>query len=333
MAKFGCSAKFIAMVRQFHEGMFARVQNDGEFSEPFPVTNGVEQGCVLASKLFSMMFSAMLTDAFQDDDNGIPIRYRFDGKIFNLSRLQAKSKVQTKVLDEFLFADDMAKGAPTEEKMQNGVDQISDSCDSYDLTTSIKTTEVVYQPAPGKPYKVHTITVKGQQLQVVDKFNYLGSTLSRAVHIDGDVNARIAKATAAFGRLLGNIWDWNRLNVISKAETDKMCHFVLVFFSPFSIAITSLGEERANLSAFRTFVRFVLVWICRFPLPLGVWEGLRFVIVALPALFSYLFLTQNWKSTDLWCCQHYYTHAKLGQFTNDMPKDRTTSIQAVLEIF
>ena len=39
----------------------------------------------------------------------------------------------------------------------------------------------------------------------------------------------------------------------------SMCYFVLVFFSPFSIAITSLGEEKANLSAFRTFVRFVLV--------------------------------------------------------------------------
>ena len=64
-----------------------------------------------------------------------------------------------------------------------------------------------------------------------------------------------------------------------------------MFFSPLSIAVTSLGEERANLSAFRTFVRFVLVWICRFPLPLGVWEGLRFVIVALPGLFSYLFCT------------------------------------------
>ena len=65
--------------------------------------------------------------------------------------------------------------------------------------------------------------------------------------------------------------------------------FVLVFFSPFSIAITSLGEERAKPSAFRTFVRFVLVWICRFPLPLGVCEGLRFVIVAVPGLFSYPF--------------------------------------------
>ena len=78
----------------------------------------------------------------------------------------------------------------------------------------------------------------------------------------------------------------------------SVCHFVLVFFSPFSIAITSLGEGRANLSDFRTFVQFVLVKICRFPLPLGVWEGLRFVIVALPGLFSYLFFSQfdpTWK--------------------------------------
>ena len=180
------------MVRQFHDGMLARVQND-----LFPVTNRVKQGCVLASTLFSMMFSAMLTDVFQDGDKGIPIRYRFDGKLFNLRRLQAKPKV----LDEFLFADDMAKGAPTEEKMQKGVDQVSDSCDSYDLTISIKKTEVVYQPVPGKPYKEPTITVKGQRLQVVDKFTYLGSTLSRVVHIDDEVNARIAKANAAFGRL------------------------------------------------------------------------------------------------------------------------------------
>ena len=68
-----------------------------------------------------------------------------------------------------------------------------------------------------------------------------------------------------------------------------LCYFVIVFFSPFSIAITLLGEERANLSAFLTFVRFALVWFCLSPLPLGVWDGLRLVIVALPGLFSYLF--------------------------------------------
>ena len=66
-----------------------------------------------------------------------------------------------------------------------------------------------------------------------------------------------------------------------------LCYFVLVFFSPFSIAITLLGDERASLGSFRMFVRFELVWFCLFPLPLGVLKGLQFVIVALPGLFSY----------------------------------------------
>ena len=79
--------------------------------------------------------------------------------------------------------------------------------------------------------------------------------------------------------------------VFLSVHENTLCYFVLVFFSPFRIAITSLGKERANLSAFRTFVRFVLAWFCRFPFPLGVWEGLRFVIVALPGLFSYHFFS------------------------------------------
>ena len=77
----------------------------------------------------------------------------------------------------------------------------SQSCDNYDLTISTKKTEVVHQPAPGKPYNEPTITVNGQKVKVVDKFTYLGSTLSRAVHIDDEVTARIAKASVALGRL------------------------------------------------------------------------------------------------------------------------------------
>ena len=93
MAKFGCPSGFIAMVRQFHDGMQASVQNDGEFSEPFEVTNGVKQVCVMAPTLFRRMFSAILMDAFQESETNFPIRYRFDGNIFNLRRLQAKTKV------------------------------------------------------------------------------------------------------------------------------------------------------------------------------------------------------------------------------------------------
>ena len=44
---------------------------------------------------------------------------------------------------------------------------------------------------------------------------------------------------------------------------------VILFFSPSSSAIISLGEERAKLNAFHTFVRFALLCFGLFSLPLG----------------------------------------------------------------
>ena len=117
-------------------------------------------------------------------DAGFHIRYRIDDKLSNLRRLQAKSKVQTDVLDELLYAEDMAKNAKSETKMQGGMDLMPQACANYDLTISTKKTKVVHQPAPGKPYSEPAINVNGQKLQVVDNFTYLESTLSKAVHIN-----------------------------------------------------------------------------------------------------------------------------------------------------
>ena len=213
MTKFGCPVKFIAMVRQFHDGMLARVQNDGEFSDPFPVTNGVKQGCVLVSAWCFLpclqMLSRMVKMVYL---SGIALKGNF-----NLRRLQAKSKVQTEVLDEFLFAGDMAK--VHQQKRTCKKVWIKYPIHVTAFTISIKRKiEVVYQPAPGKPYKEPIITVKGQRVQVVDKFTYLGITLSRVVHIDDEVNARIAKASAAFGRLRGSIWERSGIRLDTKLK-------------------------------------------------------------------------------------------------------------------
>ena len=59
--------------------------------------------------------------------------------------------------------------------------------------------------------------MNGQELKVVDKFSYLGSTLSRAVHIDDEVTARIAKASVAFGKLRANVWKRNGIKLYTKA--------------------------------------------------------------------------------------------------------------------
>ena len=61
-----------------------------------------------------------------------------------------------------------------------------------------------------------------------------------------------------------------------------------VFLVLFNIVITSLGEDRASWSGCFScilFVYFARVNFRPFPLPLGVRNWLRFVIVALPGLF------------------------------------------------
>ena len=57
--------------------------------------------------------------------------------------------------------------------------------------------------------------------------------------------------------------------------------FFVYLFVSCSGSITLVGEEIANLSA---IVYFKLCGFCseRFPLPLGAWGGLCYIIVALP---------------------------------------------------
>ena len=60
-----------------------------------------------------------------------------------------------------------------------------------------------------------------------------------------------------------------------------MYSFVVYLYVNGSGPITSVREERANLSA---VVYLKLCGFCfeRFPLPLGAWDGLRYFIVTFP---------------------------------------------------
>ena len=206
MAKYVGTEKFITIVRHFHDSMHARVQDNGESFVVFSITNGVKQGCVLVPNLFSIMFSVMLFDAFSGLDNGINIRYRTDSSVFNLRRLQAKTKVKTDVVKKFLFAD-CALNITIKANMQNSGDKFSIAIDNFGLTISPKKTEVMHQLTPGKPYIEPNITIKGQGLKVVEKFTYLGSTLSKSIIMDDEVNTRLAKVSTAFGQLNRNVWN------------------------------------------------------------------------------------------------------------------------------
>ena len=88
-----------------------------------------------------------------------------------------------------------------------------------------------------KPYSEPTITVNGQKLPVVDKFTYLGSTLYRVLHIDGEVTARTAKVRVAFGRFRTNLWERNRIRLDTKLKVYKAVVLPILLYACETLAV------------------------------------------------------------------------------------------------
>ena len=216
LRKLGCPPRFVQIIRSFHDGMFCRVIENGDASDPFPVSNGVKQGCVLAPTLFSLLFAQMLSAALSQTEAGVKIHYRTDGDFFNLRRLKSYTKVTRAIVRDFLFADDCALAAHSEEDLQELADCFATAAKSFGLTVSIKKTEVLRQLAPNTARPPPSITMDGNALKNVDTFKYLGSCINSAANLDDEVLCRISRASQAFGRLHTRVWHERGISIKTK---------------------------------------------------------------------------------------------------------------------
>ena len=218
LERLGCPPKFLSMVMQLHEDQRGQVRKSNDLSEPFMIFNGVKQGCVLAPTLFTIFFSMMLQRATEDlgDEDGIYIRYRTDGSLFNLRRLQAHTKTLEQLIRELLFADDAALVAHTETALQRVTSCFAEATQLFGLEVSLKKTEVLHQPAPQEAYCPPHITIGETELKAVQQFTYLGCTISSDARIDKEVDNRLAKASSAFGRLHSRVWNNKHLKKATK---------------------------------------------------------------------------------------------------------------------
>ena len=154
--------------------------------DPFPVSNGVKQGCVLAPTLFSLLFAQMLSAALSQTEAGIKIRYRTDWNFFNLYRQRSHTKVIRATVRDFLFPDDCVLEAHSEEALQElGLaDCFATGAKMFGLTVSIKKTEVLRPLSPNTARPPVNISMDGNPLKNVDTFKYLGCCINSAANLD-----------------------------------------------------------------------------------------------------------------------------------------------------
>ena len=189
------------MLRAFHEGMQGQVMIDGETKDEFPVAHGVKQGCVLAPTMFTLFLASVLEVSNRDTTNGVYITTRSDGRLFNVSRLKAKTKVQQLCVRGLLYADYTGFVSYSEVDLQTILDRFTAVSASFGLSVNVRKTDVLHQPAPGTPYTAPTILLNGAPLNVATTFKYLGSKIANDCSLDKEPSARIQSASATFGRL------------------------------------------------------------------------------------------------------------------------------------
>ena len=145
LSKFGCPPHFLQILREFHDGMSARVTVGGHESDPFDVLIGVKQGCLLAPVIFNL-FLVAVTLVFRNGlppNAGIPINFRLDGNLFNIRRLQAKTKISSDTIFDLQYADDAAIPNHTADGLQDTLDILAATYQRAGLIVNTKKTEVL----------------------------------------------------------------------------------------------------------------------------------------------------------------------------------------------
>ncbi len=232
LLRFGCPNKFVNILRQFHNGMTARVSIGGKESEPFLVRTGVRQGCVLAPVLFNIFLLCVTKLLHKEIENGsgIAVDFRLDGNLFNIRRLQATRKLFREHVLELQYADDCVFVAHTPEDLQTVLDVAVRAYSRMGLTVNTTKTEVVCQWSTNVPPTLPAFTVGNEQLSVVPSFKYLGSILTEDCGIENEVQSRIKQASVAFGRLRRRVFHNKNLHPSTKvAVYHAVCVTTLLY--------------------------------------------------------------------------------------------------------
>ena len=183
-----------------------------------------------------------------------------DGNLFNLRRLQAWTKVKITSVHDLIFADDCALNTISEAGLQQSMTKFLSVCNAFGLTISTQKMQVICKPASHTMQPNPRIRMKGNALEVVDKFTYLRSVLSKNVTIDNEVNNRLAKASATFGRLSKNVWDHEGLSAHTKLKMYKAVVLSTLLYACVTQTMYSRHVKKLNWFHLNCLHRLLHIW-------------------------------------------------------------------------
>ena len=172
------SPKLIHMIQDLYSRGKSSVKVDDTLTDWFLITIGVRQGCLLSPDLFNLYLHHIVQEALRHNQDGV--------------------QVADVVIKTAAFADDIDQITRTEAAAQSTLTAINNSGKDYGMEISKEKTKIlVHSKEPTKT----SITLDGVELEQVNQFQYLGSTITTDNSSKPEIYRRCALASAAFGKL------------------------------------------------------------------------------------------------------------------------------------
>ena len=216
--KIGCPPNLLKTIQLLYSNVKARLVIDGELSKPFNYDCGVKQGCKLAPTLYGLYAAIALWIAFKDNkEHSIYVRFRMDGNLFDLRRLKTKTKTFYMYIREAQYADDIAVFSDTSDGLQSLLTSYHLAAKRFGLQINAKKTEVMCL-GPECDFFIDET-----KLKCTDRFNYLGSILSKETNLKDELIKRIQATSCAYGRLKDRVFNDHDLTTRTKVIVFNEC--------------------------------------------------------------------------------------------------------------
>ena len=178
VAYYGIPEKIIKLIRMAFEPSTCQVIHNGSLTEPFTITTGVRQGCLLSPFLFLIIIDWIMHETTKDKKRG----------------LQWSLMEQLEDID---YADDIALILQCHTDMKEKLLKLDEEARKMGLKINVKKTKSLRLNHTSEA----TFTIWQDTIEEVQDFSYLASTVSTEGRTDQDIRIRIGKAAGVFNTL------------------------------------------------------------------------------------------------------------------------------------
>ena len=177
MRKYNINASIIRAIEKLYHNAQSAVLFNGSTGEWFRTTVGVRQGCLLSPTLFNIFLERIMCEALDNHEGSVSIEGR--------------------LISNFRFADDIVGNVEEEEEAGILVDRLDTTTTMYKMEIGPDKIKVMTNNPNGFQRQ---IKIKGQRLEEVENFKYLGAIISNK-ESKPEILSRIVQTTATLSRL------------------------------------------------------------------------------------------------------------------------------------